>query len=310
MKIIKIIITGGSGFIANYLINFFKRNLLIKIVVFSRKKINHYNISNVKYIQWDAKNINNSWMKELENADLLINLTGKNIQCLFTKKNKQELLNSRIDSIKVLTKSIEYLKTPPKLWVQASGLGFYGNTQELCDESIKKGVGFLPDLIEELENTLFKNNLNCVRKISLRLGLALHSSGGILKKMVKLTKCFLGSPIGDGLMYMSYFHLFDLTQILEFLFYNKFLEGVFNVCTPCPIDNKLFMKELRYYFNKIYFIPIPEFMFNLILKHVIRVDRDLILNFPQAIPKKLLDSGFKFNFLSLKSIFLDLYPNQ
>lgn len=308
MKITKIVITGGSGFIASYLINFFKKKLFINLVVFTRKKVKNYNIDNLKYIAWDAKHIYSSWLEALENTDLLINLTGKNIQCLFTKKNKQELLNSRIDSIQVLSKAIKLLKNPPKLWIQASGLGFYGANQELCCEETKKGIGFLPDLVEHIENTLFSDNFNKTRKISLRFGFALHSDGGILNKLIKLTQYFLGGPIQNGSMYMSYFHLFDLTQILEFLFYNESLEGVFNVCTSFPISNKIFMQELRNYFNQLYFLPIPNFILRIILKYIIGIDNDLIVHSPQAIPKKLLNAGFKFNFLSLNSILLDLYP--
>lgn len=308
MKINKIILTGGSGFIANYLINFFLKKKEIKIIVFTRNKNNIGNVTdNIKYVEWDAKNINNVWIKELENTDLLINLTGKNIQCLFNKKNKKELLNSRIDSIKVLNKAIKFLKNPPKLWIQASSLSFYGSTTELCTELTKKGVGFLSDLIEEVENTLFEIKLYSTRKISLRFGLALHSSGGILKKLVMLTKYFLGSPIANKNIYISWFHLFDLIRVLKFLFYNDFLEGVFNFCSPYPVSNNFFMRELRSYFKKIYIFTIPSFMLNFILKNIINIDPCLILNLPQAIPKKLLDAGFEFNFLNLESVFLNLY---
>lgn len=306
MKISKIILAGGSGFIGSYLVEYCQKHQ-IQVVILTRKYKSNYN--NVKYVNWNGINID-LWIEELENTDLLINLTGKNIQCLFTKKNKKELLDSRVNSVNVLSQAIRYVQNPPKLWIQASGLGFYGNTKIPCHEFSEKGSGILSNLTEKWEHTLFKRSLNSTRRIVLRFGLALHYSGGILAKLVKFTKNFAGASVGNGEMYISWFHLFDLTRIIEFLFENPSLEGTFNVCTPNPITNKIFMQKLRNYFDTPYIPPVPEFIFKLISKNLINIEPELILNSQQVIPKRLLELGFKFTFDNLQSVLFDLYPKQ
>lgn len=311
MKITKVVLAGGSGFIGNYLKNYFQINK-VQVIILSRKFIqnNCTNTTNIRQVCWDGIS-SGLFSKTLENTDLLINLSGKNIQCLFNKKNKNELLNSRINGIKILHQCIKNLKNPPKLWIQASGLGFYGNTTTLCDEFSKKGIGFLSDMAEKLEDTLFKEKFFLTRKIILRFGLAFHYSGGVLQKLVKLTKNFGGISIGDGKMYIAWFHLFDLIRIINFLFKHDSLEGIFNICTPHPILHKDFIKILNNHFNKRFIIPtIPQFIFKLIAKNLMNIEPELVLHSQQVTSKKLTTLGFKFIFNDLSSTLLNLYPNK
>lgn len=306
MKIFKVVIAGGSGFIGKYLTDYFVKNQT-KVVVLTRNSSMYQN--HIHYVNWDGKNLD-FWIRELENSNLLINLTGKSIQCLFTNNNKKELLESRVNSVNVLSQAIKYIQNPPKLWIQASGLGFYGNTKKLCNEFSKKGDGFLSDLIEQLEYNLFKSSLKSTRMVALRLGLAFHNSGGIMKKLVKLIKNFTAVSVGNGEMYISWFHLFDLIRIIEFLFENDSLQRVFNVCSPNLLTNKDFMKKFRTYFGRPNFPHIPEFIFKLIFKNLMQLESELILNSQQIIPKNLLDLGFKFAFDDLQYALLDLYPRE
>lgn len=305
MKNFKIVIAGGSGFIGSYLMNFFKKEY--KIIILSRKY--NYTINNIKYVYWDGIHLN-SWVKELENSDLLINLTGKNIKCIFNKKNKKKLLDSRINSIKILNIAIQLIKNPPKLWIQASSLDLYEKNTNISTENSKKSDNFLSKLIQKCEYTLFETSLNHTKKIILRFGLGLYYSGGILKELVKITKKISSVGINDNNIYISWFHLFDLIRIIEFLFHNKLSHKVFNVCVPKSINYQDFIKILGIYFNRPYIIPIPKFVFILISKYIMRIEPELILNSRQVYPKNLLELGFNFKFNTLEEVLSNLYPKR
>ena len=109
----KILIAGGTGFIGQVLEKYFSlAGNQVKILTRNPKRNNE--------IYWNAKDIEEKWLSELENLDVLINLTGKNINCRFTDKNKEIITTSRVDSTLVLGQAIENCTNPPKLWLNSS----------------------------------------------------------------------------------------------------------------------------------------------------------------------------------------------
>jgi uncharacterized protein (TIGR01777 family) len=187
-----------------------------------------------------------SWKNHLENAELLINLTGKSVNCVFTEENKKELYSSRIGSVKLLNQAISTLENPPKLFIQCSGLGLYGNVTQPTDEKGTQGNDFLANLTHDWEKEFFSYRHDKVRKIALRMGIVLGKDGGALTPLVDITKKFLGGHIGNGKMFMSWFSVKEFHQLIPFLIKNENLEGVFNLCSPNPSNKmKEFMLVLR-----------------------------------------------------------------
>jgi|GEM_PF-5608575 len=151
----KIILAGGSGFIGSYLSKRFLEKGY-KVVVFSRRKTKTED--KVRYVNWDGKNLSD-WKNELENSFLLINLCGKTVATRHTLKNKKEILDSRINSTKILNKAVLDCKNPPKYWFNSSGATIYKTsfTQKRTEDFSEIEQEFLTEVILEWEQTLFEN---------------------------------------------------------------------------------------------------------------------------------------------------------
>jgi len=299
----KVVIAGGSGFIGKSLTKFFKKKGC-EIYILTRAE--NQLIDGINYLNWDGKNTAD-WVKSLENTDILINLTGKSVQCLFDEENKKEIIRSRIDSVNVLNKAILTLENPPKLYLQASGLGFYGNAKDLTTEDFPNGSDFIAQVTKQWEDSFFKTETPKTRKVALRFGLALEKDGGALKPLAKLTRNFLGGAIGDGKLMMAWFHVKELNNIISFLYEKENLNGFFNICSPKPIRNKDFMKSLRFTFKTPWSPPVPKFIFKLVAKYIIKVEPELVLSNQNIIPKRLIDAGYEFKFTKLDDIFNEIY---
>ena len=222
----------------------------------------------INYINWNHQNIK-SWKNHLENAELL-------------------------------------LENPPKLFIQCSGLGFYGNVTQPTDEKGTQGNDFLANLTHDWEKEFFSYHHDKVRKIVLRMGIVLGKDGGALIPLVNITKKFLGGHIGNGKMFMSWFSVKEFHQLIPFLIKNENLEGVFNLCSPNPITNEEFMLVLRNILNKPYVPPVPKFIFKFISKHLLKTEPNLILTSQNCIPKRLLDNNYQFLYSDLKITLKDL----
>ena len=182
-----IVIAGGTGFFGNYLINFFKKDY--SIIVLTRKK--SYSENKVNYVNWDGES-QGDWLTCIDGAEVLINLSGKSINCKFTNENKKKLLSSRINSTKALVTGISSLKNPPKVFLNASSGSMYQLQDRPNTESdVDFKNNFLSDMALKWEKEFFKNELPNTRRAALRISLILGSSGGIYEVLQKLTKLYL-----------------------------------------------------------------------------------------------------------------------
>lgn len=136
----KLIIASGTGFLGNILLTYFKD--LYEVVILTRGKTELK--SGIKHIHWDAKTLG-LWQHELENASVLINLTGKSVNCRYTQANKKEILQSRLDSTYILNKAILECKQPPKHFINSSTATIYidSNTKKMTEQNGDIGTTFL-----------------------------------------------------------------------------------------------------------------------------------------------------------------------
>ncbi|MCB9202769.1 MAG: TIGR01777 family protein [Flavobacteriales bacterium] len=290
----KIIIAGGSGFIGESLIQHFKKQEN-SIYVLTRGKTQCKN--SINYVNWDGISVS-SWKDCLEHSDILINLSGKSINCRFTEQNKQDLIESRINPVNALNKAIKTIENPPKVFIQASAIGFYGEAREKTDESSPVGTGFLAELSQKWEHAFLSKSTPNTRKIVLRFGLAL-GNGGALKPLIKITKLYLGGRIGNGQTIMSWFHVDELGLIIEYLYESENLSGIFNICSPNSVTNKDFMQSLRKVLNKPWSPPVPKFIFKLVSKYIMQAEPELVLTNQNIYPKKLIGAGYLFKYKKL-----------
>lgn len=238
----------------------------------------------------------------IENSDIIINLAGANIISRWTDKYKKTLYSSRLDTTKALINAMKKVEKKPELFVSTSAVGIYKNTTCYDEEYYEYEDDFLSNLCKDWENEALKAENLGIRTAIFRFGIVLGKGGGALEKMLTPFKLGLGGIIGSGLQSFSFIHLKDLLNAYEFIYEKKDLEGIFNLTAPIPTTNYNFTKVLGKSLNRPTFLPIPEFVLNMIFSEGAKVLTD-----GQCVkPKKLLDSGFEFEFKNINSCLTDL----
>lgn len=280
-----LLITGGTGFIGKQLIQHLAENGH-NIIVLTRDK-NRVS-GNVKAIS-NVNEINNG-----DKIDVIINLAGEPISKRWSDKYKQQLLDSRVNTTKAIISLIERLEDKPKVLISASAIGYYGSHgDEMLDESSNPKDEFTHILCKKWEAEALKAEKYGVRVCITRLGVVLGKDGGALKQMLPAFKLGLGGRIGAGKQYFSWVHVYDVVAAFSFLIENQNEKGVYNLTAPNPVSNKDFTKALGRALNRPTIFPMPTLTVKLLFGEM---GETLLLNGQRVIPKKLNDSGFKFQY--------------
>jgi len=303
MEINKIVLAGGSGFLGDIIINHFK-NTAIKIIVLTRG--NNRKLNNVEYIHWDGKTIG-TWADELENTTVLINLTGKSVDCRYNKKNKKEIVESRVNATKILGEAIQKLSKPPKVWMNAASATIYrySEDKDMDEYSTEFGQGFSVDVCKQWEKSFDEINLPDTRKIILRITMVLGKNGGVIPVLKKLTQLGLGGTMGTGNQYISWIHEQDFLNSILHLMHHSESKGVYNIAAPEPQPNKIFMKKMRSILHAKIGLPAYAWMLE-IGAFFMRTETELVLKSRKVISKKLQEEKFEFKFSTLDEALKDL----
>ncbi len=293
MKYSKIILAGGSGYLGEVLINHFK-SITSKIVVLSRAA--HKVLGNVEYIHWNARTAG-PWMQELEGADLLVNLTGKSVNCRYNETNRAEILNSRLDSVRILETAISSCTHPPKYWVQCASATIYRDARDhsMTEDGGEYGKGFSVEVCHQWEQAFSSTKTPGTIKKLLRIALVLGKKDGVYPRLKMLAKAGLGGQQGDGKMMVSWIHEEDFARSVEWMMSPRSKQHVYNCSSPFPIQNRGFMKQVRTANHVLFGIPSPEWMLK-IGAWLIGTETELIFKSRWVIPDRLLAEGFEFNY--------------
>ncbi|WP_298518794.1 TIGR01777 family oxidoreductase [uncultured Kordia sp.] len=289
----KMVIAGGSGFLGQSLIAYFlTKNYEIIVLSRNAKKTGN---NKLRYVAWNAKTLD-IWMTELEGAAVLINLTGKSVDCRYNEKNKAEILNSRVNSTKVLGKAIQACAVPPKVWMNSSTATIYEHSldRKMTEENGIIGNDFSMNVAKSWEKAFYSCNTPKTHKIALRTSIVLGKNGGAFIPLKNLVKFGLGGTQGNGKQKVSWIHEHDFCRAVAFLL-EKQVSGVFNITAPNPIPNKSFMKTIRKVMN----VPFGLFQPKWLLKfgaRIIKTEAELILKSRFVIPEKLVAAGFQFQY--------------
>ena len=286
----KLIIAAGTGFLGQVLLNHFK-NKFEEIVILTRGKSETRN--NIKYVNWDTKTLS-GWETELEKADVLINLTGKSVDCRYTDENKKEILASRIDSTAILNLAILNCTNPPKHWLNSSTATIYRHSEEhqMTEENGEIGDDFSMNVAKAWEQTFFEVPTKNSLKTALRTSIVLGKKGGAFIPLKRLTQIGFGGKNGSGNQFVSFIHEDDFARAIEFIL-EKEMIGTVNVVTPNPVKNKDFMKQVRNEIGIPFGIPLSKTLLKFGAK-IIKTEPELVLKSRNVIPKRLLDNGFEF----------------
>ena len=298
----KIVIPGGTGQIGSVLVP----PLVAaghEVVVLSRSQSGY---PGARTVQWNGIE-QGPWSRELDGAQVVINLAGRSVDCRYDKHNLTDMLASRIDSTRAVGEAIAAAAAPPVVWLQASTATIYAHTYGAPhDEHTGVIGGHEPDvpnywrysieIAEAWERELMAANTPRTRRIALRMAMLMGPTpGGPFRIMERLARLGLGGAIGGGRQYMSWVHDRDLVRSIEFLIDRDDLDGVVNICAPNPLPHADFMRALRGAVGMRLGVPAPAWLFELAtLVH--RTDSELILKSRRVIPGRLAEAGFRFEF--------------
>lgn len=294
----RLIITGATGFIGKHLYSKLEQDY--EIIIFTRNTENARKIlgENVKAVYWDGKSVDYI-TQYIEGAHAIINLAGKNIGAgRWTKKQKDIILNSRIRAGNALSRAIKKVKKPPKVFIQASAIGYYGlNAGKGYDETIPvKAKGFLAEVTRNWEKAV--NTVNSdIRFIIIRLGNVLGKEGGILKKILIPFKFFIGGYPGKGEKWISWIHITDTINAISFLLKNNKSSGIYNLTAPNPVKYKDLSKYIGKMIKRPSWMSFPEFVFIFFFG---QRARELLLADTRVYPKRLITEQFKFTYKNIE----------
>jgi len=304
----KILITGGTGFIGSHLLHQLTQETHhIILLTRSESRTTTVNKATVQHLHWNPHAVG-AWSAELNGCDVVINLIGKNVfEHRWNGKVKQEILNSRIIPTKLLVETIAQSERKPVLMISASAVGFYGDrNDDIITEKSARGDDFLADVVQQWEAAAYKAEQYGVRVAIPRIGLVLEKSGGMIGKMLLPFQLFVGGPIGSGKQFLPWIHMDDVVRGILYPIENNNFRGVYNLVSPNPIPMNEFSKIFGSVLHRPSWIPVPDFA----LKILFGEGAKAILSGQRAVPEKLLVAGFQFTFQELKTALQNIFETH
>jgi len=295
----KIVLAGANGFIGRALV----RRLLEDghaVTILSRRvdAFREFPSAALKVESWDGQTAG-AWVSSLEGADAVVNLAGESIASgRWTAARKKALRDSRLNSTRVLVKALAAAAQKPKLLVNASAVGFYGDVPngEVTENSLK-GKGFLPDLCSEWEEEAKKAEASGLRVVLLRLGVVLEREGGALQKFLLPFNFFVGGPLGSGRQYFPWVHRGDVVGAVLFALQNPSLSGAVNVVSPGVLTMSGFCSALGRAMGRPSWAPVPGFALKILLGEM----SEMLLGGQKVLPARLEKAGYKFRYPEAES---------
>ena len=300
----KIILPGGSGFLGRTLAKHFASQG-DEVVVLTRGQTG--SSKTYRSVHWDAETIGD-WAVELENADAVINLAGRTVNCRYTPKNRKQMMDSRVQSTLVLGEAMSKCTTPPPVWMNSSTAtiyrhrydaantesdGLYGATPEAKDAYSLEVAHAWEDAFQQAYSDF---ELTSTRGLILRTAMVFGSEpGGVYETLRRLTKFGLGGKMADGKQFVSWLHARDFCYIVEHLISNNNSSGIYNLTAPHPVTNSEMMQTLRSELNIPIGLPAPRPLLE-IGAFVMRTETELIVKSRRVEPERLLHEGYDFHF--------------
>lgn len=297
-----ILITGATGLIGKKMMSLLtKDNHVIHYLTTSKSKIQH--TPNQKGFYWNPSKGEIDFAA-FEDVTVIIHLAGASVSKKWTNDYKKEIIQSRVQTANLIFKTLKTNPNKVKQFVAASAVGIYPDDltaiyhedDSQIDDSF---LGEVTQLWEESSNQ-FKSLPLVVTTI--RIGLVLAKESGALVEMTKPIKYGFGAALGSGKQYVSWIHIDDLVAIFKYVIDNN-LEGIYNAVSPYPTTNDELTKAIAKTINKPLFLPnVPKFILSLLLGEMHKI----VTSSQQVSSRKILNSGFQFQFASLSKTLQNL----
>lgn len=300
-----VLIIGASGFIGRELVKELDQNGHRPVAV-TRNTWHARDIlgKSVTIVEWDGISPVHL-AKALMGIDAVVNLAGENIGSgRWTDRRKRKIINSRINTGKVLKDAIKISNAKPSVLIQGSAIGYYGyKVDEPADENHPAGTGFVAALTEEWELSVSAAATLVPRIVFLRTGLVLGKNGGLMEKMLLPFRFHIGSIIGPGNQWMSWIHISDLVKAIRFLIENKNCSGPYNLTAPNPVQMRPFIETIGRTIEKPVRFKVPGLLLKIALG---KMARETVLASQNILPAKLLEEQFEFEYRELAPALEDL----
>lgn len=243
----------------------------------------------------------------IEGADILIHLSGSPILTRWSEKNRKEIYESRVYSTKNLVEAIKMLEPGkrPRKFIQASAIGIYKPGKIHSDESADFETGFIGKVTTDWENAS-KTLPEEVNRIVFRIGLVIGKKAKTITNLLLPFKLGLGATIGSGKQYFPFIHETDVARAFGWAVDQYSQNATFNLTAPVLITNKQFTKSLAKSLNRNAFFVIPDFVIKLVLGEA----TVLLTDIPGAVPSKLLEKGFEFQFSEIEKALKNILIGQ
>jgi len=231
----------------------------------------------------------------LEGCDAVVHLAADNIGTeRWSEEKKRRMRASRLDSTKLLCSRMAQLQKPPKVFLCASAIGFYGDRgDQAVTEDSDRGTGFLADLCSDWESASKEAEKCGARVVNLRIGVVLSPKGGALQKMLLPFQMGAGGPIGTGKQYFSWISMDDVIGAILHCLLTDSIKGPINVVAPNPVTNGEYTHALGHVLQRPAFIPMPAFGARMAFGEFAD---ECLLSSTRVLPKRLEDSGYKFRY--------------
>ncbi len=299
----RVLITGGSGLIGRAL----AANLVRdgnEVIILSRRPGQITGLPAGVSARWWDSHKTERWNSLVDGTDAIINLAGENISSgRWTKERKRRILESRLNAGRAVIQAVEAAVHKPHIIIQASGIGFYGpcGDEEIMEET-PPGHDFLARLAVDWEASTAPLEGIGIRRVIIRTGVVLSTAGGALPRLLLPFRFFAGGRLGGGRQWFPWIHIADEVGAIRFLMENKQAEGPFNLTAPSPLTNAQFSRLLGQQLGRPTFMPIPAFILRLLFGEMATA----LLDGQRAIPQRLLQLGFTFQFPEAGSVLRDL----
>lgn len=295
----KIVLAGGSGQVGRILQRAFVA-LGHRVVVLTRGAMTDANM-----VYWDAQSLG-AWVKELDGADVVVNLAGRSVNCRYHAANRRAIMDSRVQSTRILGEAMATVTQPPRVWLQSSTATIYAHRYDVAnDESGLLGGDepnvpdtwrFSIDVAKAWETAANEAHTPNTRKVLLRSAMTMSPDrGGVFDVLLWLVRRGLGGTNADGRQYVSWIHEADFVKAVLWLIEHEECSGPVNLAAPNPVPNAEFMRTLRQAWGTRLGLPASRWMLE-IGAFLMRSETELILKSRRVVPTRLLEAGFVFQY--------------
>jgi uncharacterized protein len=300
----KILVSGASGLLGRTLVGLLKQHGA-SVTQLARKHSHsalNKQCDETRII--DLATPTQATIDALEGFDTVVHLAGESIMGLWTASKMQKIRQSRVAPTQVLAEALASTEKPPKTFICASAVGFYGEGgSAVLTEIAPAGDQFLSEVCVAWENACNLAKNAGIRVVNTRFGMILAPTGGAFKAMLPPFQLGIGGILGDGKQVMSWVHIDDVAQAILHSIITPSINGPINVVSPHPVTNAEFTQTLGKVLNRPAVLPAPAFALKLLLG---KLAQELLLTSQHIQPAKLLETGFNFRYPELASAFVNL----